>query len=64
MTNVTAELVLPKLSIDRRAWLATELVRLTQQRSGLLSRIDQLTQRTQQLAMSVQELERQSPYPL
>jgi len=64
MTNVTAELVLPKLSIDRRAWLATELVRLTQQRSGLLSRIDQLTQRTQQLAMRVQELERQSPYPL
>jgi hypothetical protein len=63
MTNVTAELVLPKLTTDRRAWLATELVRLTQQRSGLLSRIDQLTQRTQQLAANVQELEHQSPYP-
>ena len=64
IANVTAELVMPKLPTDRRAWLATELVRLTQQRSALLSRIDQLTQRTQQLAMSVQELERQSPYPL
>jgi cell division protein FtsB len=39
-------------------------VRLTQQKSGLLSRIDQLTQRMQQLATNVQELERQSPYPL
>jgi len=64
MTNVTAELVLPKLSTDRRTWLATELVRLTQQRTSLLSRIDQLTQRTQQLAVNVQALERQSPYPL
>ena len=64
IANVTAELVMPKLPTDRRAWLASELVRLTQQRSDLLSRIDQLTQRTQQLAMSVQELERQSPYPL
>ena len=64
MANVTAELVQPKVPTDRRAWLATELVRLTQERTDLLVRIDQLTQRTQQLAMNVQELERQSPYPL
>lgn len=64
MANVTAELVLPKVTNDRRAWLAAELVRLTQQRTDLLMRIDQLTQRTQQLALNVQELERQSPYPL
>jgi hypothetical protein len=64
MANVTAELVQPKVTTDRRAWLATELVRLTQQRTDLLTRIDQLTQRTQQLALNVQELERQSPYPL
>jgi hypothetical protein len=64
MANVTAELVLPKVPTERRAWLATELVRLTQERTDLLIRIDQLTQRTQQLAVNVQELERQSPYPL
>ena len=64
MANVTAELVLPKVPTDRRAWLATELVRLTQERTDLLARIDQLTQRTQQLAVNVQQLERQSPYPL
>ena len=64
MANVTAELVQPRVPSDRRAWLATELVRLTQERTDLLVRIDQLTQRTQQLAMNVQELERQSPYPL
>jgi hypothetical protein len=64
MANVTAELVQPKVPTDRRAWLATELVRLTQERTDLLVRIDQLTQRTQQLAVNVQELERQSPYPL
>lgn len=64
MANVTAELVQPKVAPDRRAWLATELVRLTQERTDLLLRIDQLTHRTQQLALNVQELERQSPYPL
>lgn len=64
MANVTAELVQPKVTTDRRAWLATELVRLTQQKTDLLARIDQLTERTQQLAVNVQELERQSPYPL
>jgi len=64
MANVTAELVLPRVPADRRAFLATELVRLTQARTDQLARIDQLTQRTQQLAVNVQELERQSPYPL
>jgi hypothetical protein len=64
MANVTAELVQPKVPTDRRAWLATELVRLTQERTDLLARIDQLAHRTQQLALNVQELERQSPYPL
>ena len=64
MASVTAELVLPAVPIDRRTWLATELVRLTQERSGLLVRIDELTAHSQQLAVNVQELERQSPYAL
>jgi Protein of unknown function (DUF2799) len=64
MASVTAELVLPNVPIDRRTWLATELVRLTQERSGLLVRIDELAAHSQQLAVSVQELERQSPYAL
>jgi uncharacterized protein DUF2799 len=64
MANVTTELVLPHVPTDRRAYLAQELVRLTQERSELVGRIDQLTLRTQQLAAGVQALERQSPYPL
>lgn len=64
MASVTAEIVLPKVPVDRRAFLATELVRLTQERTELLGRIDQLTLRSQQLAISVQDLERQSPYPI
>jgi outer membrane murein-binding lipoprotein Lpp len=64
MASVTAELVLPNVPVDRRAFLATELVRLTQQRSGLVTRIDQLTVRSQELAANVQQLERQSPYVL
>jgi len=64
MANVTAELVLPKVPAERRAFLATELVRLTQERTDLLIRIEQLTVRAQQLAVNVQEIERQSPYPL
>lgn len=64
MTSVTAELVLPKLPVERRAWLAGELVRLTQERTDLMVRIDQLSVRVQQLHLNVQELERQSPYPL
>jgi Protein of unknown function (DUF2799) len=64
MASATAELVLPKVPTDRRAFLATELVRLTQERGELIARIDQLTVRSQQLAVNVQELERQSPYAL
>jgi cell division protein FtsB len=64
MANVTAELVLPAVPTDRRAFLATELVRLTQQRTELVARIDQLTLRTQELAADMHELERQSPYAL
>ncbi len=64
MASVTAELVLPAVPIDRRAWLATELVRLTQERTELVTRIDQLAAHSQQLAINVQELERQSPYAL
>ena len=45
-------------------WRTRRRCEHTLKRSGLLSRIDQLTQRTQQLAVNVQELERQSPYPL
>ena len=64
MASVTAELVLPTVPIDRRTWLATELVRLTQERSELVGRIDQLGAHSQQMAVNVQELERQSPYAL
>ena len=64
MASVTAELVLPKLPPDRRAVLATELVRLAQERTGLAARIDELTIRSQELAANVQQLERQSPYML
>jgi hypothetical protein len=64
MAGVTAELVQPKVTTERRAWLAHELVRLTQQRSDLVLRIDELAVRAQQLTVDVHELERQSPYPL
>ena len=64
MASVTAELVLPTVPIERRTWLATELVRLTQERSELITRIDQLVAHAQQLAVNVHELERQSPYAL
>jgi hypothetical protein len=64
MASVTTELVLPGIPTDRRAFLATELIRLTQERTELITRIDQLMARTQQLAVNVQELERQSPYAL
>jgi hypothetical protein len=56
--------VLPNVPTDRRAFLATELLRLTQARSDLVARIGDLTLRSQQLAVNVQELERQSPYAL
>jgi outer membrane murein-binding lipoprotein Lpp len=64
MASVTTELVLPGVPTDRRAFLATELIRLTQERTELIARIDQLMARTQQLAVNVQELERHSPYAL
>ena len=64
IANVTAELVQPRVPSDRRAWLATELIRLAQERTDFVARIDQLTHRTQELAANVRELERQSPYPL
>ncbi|HZA95097.1 MAG TPA: DUF2799 domain-containing protein [Burkholderiaceae bacterium] len=64
MASVTAELVLPSVPIERRSWLATELVRLTQERSELIARIDQLSAHAQQLAVNVHELEKQSPYAL
>lgn len=64
MAGVTAELVQPKVTTERRAWLAQELVRLTQQRGDLILRIDELTVRAQELTVNVHELERQSPYPL
>lgn len=64
MANVSAELVLAKVPTDRRAFLATELVRLAQERTGLATRIDELTVRSQELAANVQQLERQSPYML
>jgi Protein of unknown function (DUF2799) len=60
----TAELLLPNLPKERRIFLATELVQLGQERTEFSSRIDLLSARTQQLASNVQQLERQSPYPL
>lgn len=64
MASVTTELVLPGVPTDRRAFLATELIRLTQARSDLIARMGELTVRSQQLAVNVQELERQSPFAL
>jgi hypothetical protein len=64
MASVTTELVLPNVPTDRRAFLAQELVRLTQERTELVGRIDQLAMHVEQLFANVQTLERQSPYPL
>ena len=64
MASVTTELVLPNVPTDRRVYLAQELVRLTQERTDLVGRIDQLTLRSHQMGAGVQALERQSPYPL
>jgi hypothetical protein len=64
MASVSAEIVLPKVPTERRAFLAQELVRLTQERTELLVRVDELTARAHQLSISVHDLERQSPYPL
>lgn len=64
IANATAELLLPNVPRDRRVYLAQDLVRLGQERTELVERIEHLTVRTQQLALNVQELERQSPYTL
>ena len=62
--SVTLELVQPDVPTPRRVFLAQELVRLAEQRTELEARINHLTLRTRELVGSVQELERQSPYPL
>jgi hypothetical protein len=64
IASATAELLLPNVPRDRRIYLAQDLVRLGQERTELIERIDHLTVRTQQLALNVHELERQSPYAL
>jgi hypothetical protein len=61
---VTAELIQPKVSTERRVFLAQELVRLGEERSELQARIHELTGRTAELAENVRQLERQSPYAL
>ncbi len=64
IASATAELLLPHLPKERRIVLAQELVQLGQERTEFISRIEQLSARTQPLASNVQQLERQSPYPL
>ena len=64
IAGATAELLLPHLTKERRIFLAQELVQLGQERTEFISRIELLGSRTQQLALNVQQLERQSPYPL
>jgi hypothetical protein len=64
IAGATAELLLPNVPKDRRVVLAQELVRLGQDRVALAGRIDELSVRAQQLALNVQDLERQSPYAL
>lgn len=63
IASATAEL-LSNLPKERRLFLAQELVRLGQDRTALAVRIDELTVRAQQLAINVQQIERQSPYAL
>lgn len=64
IASATAELLLPHVPKERRLFLAQELVELGQERTEFAARIEQLTARSQQLAFDVQQLERQSPYPL
>lgn len=64
IASATAELLLPNVPKDRRAFLAAELVRLGQERTELVNRVDELAARAQQLSLNVQDLERQSPYAL
>jgi hypothetical protein len=62
--GVSVELVQPEIPTKRRVFLAQELVRLAEERTELLARIERLTVRTRDLVGVVQELERQSPYTL
>jgi hypothetical protein len=64
IASATAELLLPNVPKDRRVLLAQDLVRLGQDRVALAAQIDELTVRAQQLALNVQDLERQNPYAL
>ena len=60
----TAELLQPRLPTDRRVFLATELVRLAEQRAQHEAQIQRLTPRARELAGVVRDLERRSPYML
>jgi hypothetical protein len=60
----TAELLQPRLPTDRRLFLATELVRLADQRAEHGAQIQRLTSRARELAGVVRDLERRSPYVL
>lgn len=62
--SATVELVQPQVPTERRVLLAQELVRLAEQRKDLEARIDRLASRAREQAGDVQQLERQSPYPL
>ena len=64
LSDLTGPDSVPPVIVNGFYWRTRRRCEHTLKRSGLLSRIDQLTQRTQQLAVNVQELERQSPYPL
>ena len=64
LRSATAELVLPNVPTERRVFLASELVRLAEERRALEIRISALTPRVQELALQVQAMERQSPYAL
>lgn len=64
IASATAELLLPHVPKDRRVFLASELVRLGEERTDLASRIDHLAVRAQQLSANVRDLERQNPYAL
>lgn len=64
IASATAELLMPHLPKERRLFLAQELVQLGQERTEFISRIEHLGALSQQLAFNVQQLERQSPYPL
>jgi len=64
MQIATAELLQPRLSTDRRVFLATELARLAKQRAKHEAEIQRLTPRAHELAAVVRDLERRSAYVL